>query len=556
MDSATAYAQGVVKGVHPAGELVIAACQRHLNDLKASKRKSFAFKYLPEKGERAIRFCSLMSHYKGPFKGKPFVPLPWQEFVLGSIFGWVKKSDGTRRFRTALVEIPRKNGKTYLAAAVALYMLVADGEGGPEIYSGATKREQAKIVWDDAWAIIKHSPALSKYLTQKYSKILFEMNDGVFLPLSADSKKQDGLNPHCGIIDEYHEHPDSSLYDVIEDGMGARAQPLMFTITTAGNNINSACYELHTHAVNVLTNDGYSADGFFAYVACPDKGDDWADEATWHKANPSLGAAKTVEYMRSKVQDAKLRPSREYTVKNKQLNIWTATENKWLDMDRWDACGGEIDLAKLEGTRCFIGLDLSSKYDFTCASLVFPPNVYPEWTLVSRFFYPEEGLEEKERQMRVPLREWAKQGLINLTPGDMIDLEFILEDIIRLSDRFQIAEIGFDPWKAIEIATKLEQEGFDMVQMRQGHSTLGAPTSALEDKMMKGQLRHGGDPVLRWMAGNAATRRDPNDNIVPCKATSGGKIDGIAAAVMGLGRGIVAVGDGVSVYETGGIKTL
>lgn len=559
-DPVKEYAQGVIKGKYPAGYLVKAACVRHLDDLKRSRRKTFRYRFNLKKAMRAIRFCGLMKHYKGPFKGKPFEPLPWQMFVLGCIFGWVQKGTGLRRFKASYVEIPRKNGKTYLAAAVGLFMLVADGEGGPEVYAGATKKEQAKIVWDDAWAIIKHSPSLRKHLQQKYSTIVFDANDGKFLPLSADARTLDGLNPHCGLIDEYHEHPDSSVYDVLEDGMGARSQPVMFTITTAGNNMNSACYELHTHCENILTNDGYDDDRTFCYIACPDKedykGDAWTTPEVWYKANPSLGSAKREDYMQAQVDQAKLRPSREHNVKNKQLDMWTATEKKWLDMSRWDECGGEIDLEKLRGERCYVGLDLSGKYDFTCAGFVFPPGPYPEWVLWPRFYYPEENLREREREMRVPLTQWAKEGLITLTPGDMIDMDFIYEDMLKLSAIYDIVEVGFDPWRAVEIATRLENEGFDMVQMRQGHATLGAPTSELETKMMKGQLRHGGNPILRWMAGNTMTREDPNGNIVPDKKKSAQKIDGIVAEIMGLGRAIVGVGDGTSIYDEHGIRTV
>ncbi len=537
------YCNLVVAGRIHACRTIRQACLRHLSDLR---KEDSEFYFDEEAADRVIRFAKKLKHWEGEWAGQYFDPMPWQVFILGSIFGWKRKDNNKRRFRYAYIEIPRKNGKSFLASVVALYMLIADGEEGAQVYSVATKREQAKIVWDGACRVAEKSKIRQTSL--HWLALRVKQTNSRFEPLASDSTKLDGLNPHCAICDELHEWPDRGLWDVIEDAFGARSQPLMFVITTAGFNKFGICYQQHTHSKSILEGvekRSYVDDTYFAFIAGTDKEDEdkWQSPITWAKANPCLGQSKSVEYMRDQCNKAKLMLGKRNSFLNKQLDIWTEAEKKWLDMEKWDACSGEIDTSKLRGKPCYAALDLSSTTDITALNLLFPPGPYSEWVTLSFFFYPKDNLRKAEERDRVPYLTWEKEGFIIATPGDIIDLDFIFKHVCKMGDLYSIQEVGFDPWKAVEIATKLQNEGFTMVQMRQGHATLGAPTRQLETYVLKGQLRHGGNPVLRWMAQNTSVITDSNDNIRPDKGgdASGtvharNRIDGIVALIMSIGR--------------------
>lgn len=575
-DAALEYCAKVASGEIRASKKIKQACLRHLLDLERQEDEEFPYYFDLDAGERVVRFARKLCHWEGDLAGRPFEPLLWQQFLLIVLFGWKRKSDHKRRFRYAYVEVPRKNGKSFLASVVGLYMLIADHEEGAQVYAVATKRDQAKIVWDAACKIASKSGIRQTSL--HWLSLRMKSTNSRFDPLASDSENLDGLNPHCAICDELHEWPDRGLWDVIEDSFGARSQPLMFVITTAGYNKHGICYQQRTHGVSILEGSAsrkYCDDTYFVYIADMDesiriKKDgtsetyyDWQNEDRWYEANPCLGAAKKLDYMRDQCNKASLMPGKENAFLNKQLDVWTEVQKRWLDMSRWDACGGEIDRALLHRCKCYVGIDLSSTTDITAVVLLFPPGPYPEWTVLPFFFLPEDNLRRAAKRDRVPYLDWRKQGLLLTTPGDVIDLEFIREFVIKLGAEFQIVEIGFDPWKAVEIATKLEGEGFVMVQMRQGHATLGPPTSDLEKKVLKKEIRHGGHPILRWMATNTAVIRDSNDNIRPDKGGEGegktkkqrNRIDGIVALVMALGRGLFGKPAKKSKYETGGLLT-
>jgi len=535
-DTVTEYAKAVDNDEISACLYVKQACRRHLHDLEAGE-----FIFDKKAARLAIGFSKILRHYKGEFAGHRFNPEPWQQFIKGSIFGW-KHKDGRRRFRFAYVEVPRKNGKTFMAADVALQGLVADFEPAADIYSVATKRDQAKIVWTDAKHMAKRCPSLAAKITSLTTGLYVDATASKFEPLSKDTKSMDGLNPHFAIGDEVHAWEDDNLFRQMEEGMGARRQPLFLLITTAGHNIDGVCYRLRDHVISVLDGfaDGnYIDDHFFGIIYTLDEGDDWKDENTWPKANPNLGVSKRLEILRSQVKFALQVPSEEFTVKRKQFNIWTAGKSKWLDMERWLKCDGEIDLELLKREPCHLGIDLSSIQDLTATVALFPPGVYSEWTVVPRLYLPEDRLDFREKVDKRPYKLWEKQGYLLTTPGDVIDLNFIKRDILDLADTYNVIDAGFDPWKAIEMATSLGAEGVEMVQMRQGHATLGAPSLYLEKLVLGKQLRHAGHPVLRWMAGNTAVIRDVNDNIRPDKSATRARIDGIVALVMALGRAIV-----------------
>lgn len=569
-DEIAIYCMRVLDGSIKACKKIKKACKRHVYDFNRQNTPDFPYYFDLESAYRPIRFASKLKHWEGDFSGKYFEPELWQKFILGSIFGWKKSSSGKRRFRYAYVEVPRKNGKSFLASVISLYMLVSDGEDGAQIYSLATKRDQAKIVWQSARNIAKKSGVPG--MTQHWLQVKFR--DSIFAPLASDEDSLDGLNPHCVVCDELHQWDSRGLWDVIEDSFGSRSQPLLFAITTAGFNRNGICYEQRTHGENILIgfeDNSYNDETYFAYIADLDpdwktvqtpKGPqkviyyDWKNEDKWYEANPCLGAAKELDYMRDQCNKATLMLGKENAFLNKQLDVWTEAAEKWLDMEKWDICAYEIDRAKLFRAKCWVGLDLSSNTDLTAAVYVFEPGPYQEWTILPIFFLPEDNLRNRSKMDRVQYDKWEKEGFIILTPGNMVDINFVYEYILKTRSEFQIAEIGFDPWKAIEVATKLQNEKFEVVEMRQGHGTMGPPTREFELKMLRAELRHGGHPILRWMASNTVVIKDHNENIKPDKEKSPQRIDGIVAAIMGLGRALFGEGaQGPSVYENRGLIT-
>ena len=558
----TEYAEAITAGKILAGGKVIRTCERHLADLKRAEEESFPFYFDTAAADRVLKFAGLCYHYKGPLAGKPFEPDLFQAFILGSIMGWKRKATGLRRFRIAYVEMGRKNAKTFLAAVLALYLLALDGESGAEIYSAATKMKQAKIVWDMAEKIARRSPALKNKFRTRYSKLEFERTDSFFEPLPADSDKLDGLNPHVGIADEFHAWPHRALWDQLEDGMGSRDQPLIFAITTAGHDKDGICYQVRTHCCNVLELEGYEDEETFVFIAAPDQEDidspdGWKKRETWAKANPALGTAKNLDFMKAQIDRAIQMPSKENTVKTKQLNIWTSGEIKWLDMARFEDCGRtKISYPdaweSMIGRECFTGLDLSAKVDFTAAAHLFPPSEKDEkWVILLRLWVPEATAELRERRDRIPLKKWVSEGFVQLTDGEVVDYDQVEADLKSDGDLFRIKEIGFDPWNAGATATHLEVDGFNMVQMRQGFATMAHPTKEFEVMVMRREFEHFGNPALRWMAKNAQVVRDSNDNLRPGKNRSADRIDGIVASIMALGRALVSA-DAESVYEKRG----
>ncbi len=563
---ATKYAEEIVSGKIVAGRKVVSACRKHLVDLLDAEKGKGDYFFDEAAATRVVEFARLCHHYKGPLAGKPFDPDPWQCFILQSVVGWKESKTQQRRFRIAYVEVARKNAKTYLAAVLALYLLSLDGEKGAEIYSAATKVKQAKIVWDMAEKIAKRSPALRDKFRTRYSALEYEPTDSFFEPLPADSDKLDGLNPHAGIVDEFHAWPHRGLWDQLEDGMGAREQPIIFAITTAGHDKNGICYQVREHCLNVLELDGYNDPEVFSYIACPDdedieNPDAWKNKTTWRKANPALGTAKRVEFMEAQVARAEQMPSKENTVKTKQLNIWTSGEVKWLDVSRFEECGRSRlrypdAFESMSGRDCYTGLDLSAKVDFTAASHLFPPTEEGEpWTILLRLWVPEATAKLRERRDRIPLAKWVDAGYVTLTDGEVVDYDKVEADLIADGETFNIREIGFDPWNATATATHLDLEGFSMVQMRQGFATMAAPTKEFEVMTMRREWEHFGNPALCWMAKNAQVVRDSNDNLRPGKNKSADRIDGVVATIMALGRALVAE-DNASIYETRGPLTL
>ncbi len=501
-------------------------------------------------------FEKLLVHTKGEWYGKPFVLQDWQEKVVRPVFGW-KRKDGTRKYRWVYIEVPRKNGKSSLAAGIALCLLYVDDEPGAEIYSAAADREQAAIVFDTARAMVEESPPLMARSEVYKRSIVVPSTRSVYRVLSADAYTKHGLNAHGVIFDELHAQPNRELWDVLTTSTGARRQPLVVAITTAGYDRESICWEQHEYARQVL--EGVIEDpSYFAYIAAADEDDDWLDPAVWEKANPSLGVTIKREYLESEARRAEQVPAYQNTFRRLHLNQWTQQETRWLPLEAWDLCSAPVSAEELKGRKCYGGLDLASAIDIAAFELVFPPEDEDEpYQTLSFFWIPEESMIERARKDRVPYDAWVRQGLIKATEGNVIDYRRIVQDITELGEAFNIGEIAFDRWGAFQVSQQLEGAGFTMVAFGQGYSSMSAPTKDLLRLVLDRRIAHGGNPVLRWMADNVVVSQDPAGNLKPNRAKSREKIDGIVALIMALDRAMRNQGSrSGSVYEERGIRVL
>ena len=402
--------------------------------------------------------------------------------------------------------------------------------------------------------MLDKTPTLKQRCISNRVAISYPENNGIFQPLSRDTKSLDGLNPSLAILDEFHAYEDPESYNQMNDAMGAREQPLMWEITTAGSNFEGICYSIRDHLISILegNKDGsYVDEGFFGIIFTLDEGDDWRDESVWKKANPNLDVSKSREYLRRQVQKAEQISTVRQAVKIKQFNLWTDSGDSWLQMDHWRKCAQPYDLGVLTGERCYMGIDLSSNEDLTAVVCLFPPGPYPEWTLHPTFYLPEDNLQKKGEKDKIAYTDWKARGFLKTTPGNRVDYDFIVADILEMSEQFDIVDVGYDPWKATQIAGQLENEGLKMFQMRQGAGTMGEPTADFERKVLGHEFRHGGNPVLQWMARNTVLRYDANQNGVPDKKKARKRIDGIVASIMALGRALVADDKG-TIYEKRG----
>lgn len=511
--------------------------------------------YDKAKADRAVKFIQNLKHTKGKWDGKKFMLLPWQEQIVRDIFGIVR-ADGKRQFLTAYVEIPKKQGKSELAAAIALYLLYADNEASAEVYGAACDRNQASIVFDVAKQMVMKSPALMKRskIAAATKRIVNYSNAGFYQVLSAETGTKHGLNVSGLVFDEIHAQPNRKLYDVLTKGSGdAREQPLFFIITTAGTDKQSICYELHTKALDIM-NGRKNDSTFYPVVYGLEEGDDWNDEANWYKANPSLGHTIAIERVREAYKNALENPAEENVFKQLRLNMWTNSTVVWIPEHIYDKGNSPIDIDSLTGRDCYAGLDLSSTSDITAFVLVFPPRYEDEKYIVLPFFWlPEDTLELRCRRDHVLYDVWQRQGYIHTTEGNVIHYGFIERFIEDLGKKYHIKEIAYDRWNATQMVQNLEDEGFTMVPFGQGFKDMSPPSKELYMLLMEGSIVHGGNPVLKWMAQNVVMRQDPAGNIKPDKERSVEKIDGIVALIMGLDRCIRNGGETTSVYDERGM---
>lgn len=511
--------------------------------------------YDKKKADRAVTFIENLCHTKGKWAGTPFWLLPWQEQLIRDIFGIVKP-DGNRQFRTAFVEICKKVGKSELAAAVALYLLYADNEPSAEVYGAAADRQQASIVFDVAKQMVEMSPALMKRskLMGATKRIVNYGNAGYYQVLSAEVGGKHGFSVSGLVFDEIHTQPNRQLYDVLTKGSSdARQNPLHFIITTAGNDRHSIAFELHTKAVDIL--EGRRVDPTFYPVVYGLKDDeDWEDEANWYKVNPSLGYTVDIERLRDAYREAKQNPADEITFKWLRCNMWVSSTVAWIPDAIYMRGNEPIDMDALAGRDCYAGLDLSSTGDITALVLIFPPRDEEEkYVLLPYFWIPEETIPRRVKANSVPYDIWEKQGYIMSTEGNVIHYDFIEKFIMDLSEKYHILEIAVDRWNATQMIQNLEGEGFTIVPFGQGFSSMSAPTKEFYRLLMEGRIIHGGNPVVRWMAGNVVIDTDPAGNIKVTKAKSKEKIDGIVAAIMALDRCIRQEGQSGSVYDERGL---
>lgn len=538
-DPATDYARSVIDGDIVAPMPVRLACERHLRDLRNPD-----FVWDTEEVRRRLVMCRTLRHYKGPFKGRPFEPTPWQCFVIGSVFGWKLKRNGLRRFRKAFVMVPRKNGKTYLAASIAIMGLVSGGqlqrdgrfskEPGAEVYFVATKEDQAKIGWTDCARIVKRSPGFSAMLKVRVKEIRYEDQDSFCKPLGADSDSLDGLNPSCAIKDEFHAWKDRALNEVIDDAYGAREQPLDFIITTEGTLRDGVHDDTVAHLDNILR-QAVSDESFFGIMWRPDDGDDVFDERVWAKVNPNLGVSKSLEYMRERAARARMIPRELATFRTKQLNQRVNAAVQWIDIQQWDAGKEAIDVTKLRAMPCYAGLDLARKNDMSALALVFG-TAGGTIDVLFRYWMPEEGLRDRGYRDRAPYVEWAKAGILTVTEGNVTDFRQIEADIAELHAQYDIRSLRYDPMHATDLALRLRDDhGIAVEEFLQTYRNYTPACSELDRLLAGAKIRHGGNPIARWNAKNATQRMGPSGNVMPCKLTSTGRIDGISALCMGIG---------------------
>jgi phage terminase large subunit-like protein len=503
-----------------------------------------------KRADHALQVVSNLTHTKDKWAGQSFNPRPWQQTIIRELFGRMREDDPTRRaYRTCYIEIPRKNGKSEIAAALALYGLFGDGVQGAEVYSAAADRDQAALVFDVAAQMVRNDPKLDaeqggrlKIIDSK--KRIVDVKTGSFYrAISAEAYSKHGFNASMVIYDELHAAPNRELWDVLTTSMGARSEPLVVAITTAGYDRHSICWEQHWYAQQIL--DGVITDpAFYPVIYAAPKDADWLDENVWRQANPALGDYRDIDEMRALAHKAKEIPALQNTFRRLYLNEWTEQAERWIDMAAWDDCQpkGALDWKQLReryaGKPCFGALDLSSRTDLTALALVFEEDD-DGMTVVPFFWVPEEGAAKRSRTDRVPYEDWIRQGLITATPGNVVDQGFIREDINRLAKVYKLKELAFDPWNATKLAVELDQDGIKIVEMRQGFRSLSEPTKHLGALVTGRTLRHGGHPVLRWMASNMVVRQDPNGNLSPDKSKVTERIDGIVATIMAIGASLL-----------------
>jgi len=575
------YCRQVLSGELPACKFVRQACQRQVNDLAraAANDPTFPYYFDEAAAARACRFLEQLPHVKGPKREQLLVLELWQCFIVTTVHGWKRRSNGMRRFRRAYIEVPRGNGKSFLLSGEGLLGLCADGEGGADIFSAATTTEQANITRGDADAMLTTRPVLAQKLGLKQTAhaIYQPSSNSTFKALSREAKNQEGKNIHFALVDELHAHPTRDVWDVVIMGAGKRQQSLVWAITTAGTDMAGICYEVRDGVVKML--DGASNEQLFGIIytidgdgSGKDSGDDWRTEAAWIKANPNWHASIDQDLFRMEATEAMQTASKENNFKTKKLNVWCNADVAWMQMAAWDACADPaMKDADFAGQVCNGGLDLASKIDIASKAKLFwkdlpagtelqqvdgaevsVPKYERHYFIFVKHFLPEGAV---ERSKNSQYEGWVKQGWLKTTPGDVLDFEAVKEELRADRRQHQVKEVAFDPWQATQLANEMQAEGLAMVELQPNVQNFSAPMKELEALVLAKRLHHNGDPVLRWMVSNVVCHRDAKENIYPRKQKPENKIDGVVAALSALNRAMLAPVQ-ISVYETRGFLTL
>lgn len=529
---------------------------KKLKKYKPTKFKQKTSAYDKSAADYAVAFIENLCHTKGTWAGKPFELIDWQEQIIRDLFGTLKPN-GYRQFNTAYIEIPKKQGKSELAAAVALLLTCGDGEERAEVYGCAADRQQAAIVFDVAADMVRMCPALSKRvkILASQKRLIYTPTNSFYQVLSAEAYSKHGFNIHGVVFDELHTQPNRKLFDVMTKGSGdARMQPLYFLITTAGTDTHSICYETHQKAKDII--EGRKIDPtFYPVIYGADESDDWTDPKVWKKANPSLDITVGIDKVKAACDSAKQNPGEENAFRQLRLNQWVKQAVRWMPMEKWDKCAFAVDEDELEGRVCYGGLDLSSTTDITAFVLVFPPlDNEDKYIILPYFWIPEDNLTLRVNRDHVPYDVWERHGYLQTTEGNVVHYGFIEQFIERLGERFNIREIAFDRWGAVQMVQNLEGMGFTVVPFGQGFKDMSPPTKELMKLVLEQKIAHGGHPVLRWNMDNIYIRTDPAGNIKADKEKSTEKIDGAVATIMALDRAIRCGNDhGASVYDERGI---
>jgi len=538
------YIDDVLHGRQVCCKAVRNTVERHVRDLiRAETDPSFQFYFDEYAAQHRLDFNNWCVHSKGKWAGKPFVPEPWQAFVSWSVYGWMRKEDGCRRFSQVYIQVSRKNGKTTAGAIDGLYMTDGDGESGAECYSIATKRDQALLSHKEAVRMAKKSPDLSDRFKIRLNNLSVDETDSLFEPLGSNEDSMDGLNIHFALCDEVHAWRKPLLYEVVVTSCGARDQPIIMQITTPGYDRATICYENYEYSKRVIdTNSPINDDTWFAFIAEVEDGDDPFDESVWIKGNPNLDVSISRRYLRTQADRAKAQPSRLNAFRRLCLGQWTESEELWLSMEDWKKASSHVDENALRGKECYCGLDLARTKDMNAFVLVFPPDqtASGKFEFITRYWVPEESV-LAQAEATSPYKSWVDRELIKATPGSVADYNVIQADIQKLAEIYRMIEVPYDPYNATQIVTNLLDAGINMVQFRQTYTMMSPACKEFERCMITGDLNPGDSPVLQWNAECCVIKQDPNGNIKIDRDASSrlGKVDGMVAAVMGLARAIV-----------------
>lgn len=532
---ADSYAYDVMSGHIPANVYIKHAVKEHIGNKKLVINDDYPYEYDADKAYSACRFIELQYHTKGKWaqKKEHLVLEPWQVFFVCNVFGWVRKRDGLRKYREALLLVPRKNGKSALAAAIGLYMMCADNEYGAEVYTGATSEKQAKEVFTPAQIMARKNPAMLAHygIMVNASNICIEKNGSKMEPVIGNPP--DGSSPSCAIIDEVHEHKDSRLIDTMITGMGAREQPLALYITTAGFNVSGPCYSMQIELQKQLEGAITRNDRQFAMIYGVDQGDDWTDIETLKKANPNFDVSVSADFLEARLVDARANARKQSAFKTKHLNIWCGSRESFFNVEKWRACGrDDLKISDYYGRPAFIGMDLASRVDIAAIEIYIPGEGDDPGVRFGKYYLPEEQLEVGNESYRA----WASEGWLTITDGEIIDFGEIKQDVLEICSLFEVHELGYDPHQATMLVTELMAEGVPVVEVRQSVANFSEPMKMLDAMIRSGMLYHNNDPVMTWMISNVTAQVNAKDEVYPRKEVDENKIDGVVALLMALGR--------------------